>query len=419
MNNTKKGISIVLFFSLLAMIETFFIALPVARIAFADSPNSNTISVNNPQLSDVGFDSSNNNIIYISNVNTSNFKNFGKSVDVVTSTHNNNIRDQNSIRFKGSPLTHIDAASAPLDIFVKFYDPGISFDKVAQLIVNQTSLTHNHTPSESEISLLNGIDNELLNGHNYSTEFSSVSSNISGAGQCNPNSIKTSLETCDTDAAFIHEVCLQSAIGNDTSTCKPNMISDSSIYLQKRGITDPQTDPLAYNRFIDMVQTVNMSKPIVGVIKIDTTKEGALKHFGVQNILQQQQQNQQQRHAQPSPQSPITNTTSPSVASTINPTHFQSFGNSTLDIKLQYPIGWEVTSTIPDNNKQIGTINFTSPSTSTNNHTESPPTAAFFEVNVKSNLNNYTLTNLTKSVISTTKSTHHSNSSIINQSSIN
>lgn len=42
----------------------------------------------------------------------------------------------------------IDSISAPSDIFVKFYDRGIPFDKVAQLIVNQTSLAHNNTPTQ-------------------------------------------------------------------------------------------------------------------------------------------------------------------------------------------------------------------------------------------------------------------------------
>jgi hypothetical protein len=28
-----------------------------------------------------------------------------------------------------------------------------------------------------------------------------------GSGGCNPNSIKTSIDTCDKDAAFIHELC--------------------------------------------------------------------------------------------------------------------------------------------------------------------------------------------------------------------
>jgi hypothetical protein len=28
-----------------------------------------------------------------------------------------------------------------------------------------------------------------------------------GSGGCNPNNIKTSIETCDKDVAFIHELC--------------------------------------------------------------------------------------------------------------------------------------------------------------------------------------------------------------------
>jgi hypothetical protein len=124
---------------------------------------------------------------------------------------------------------------------------------------------------QSEITLLNEIENELKSG-SYGSEF------IVGTGNCDPASIKISLETCDTDAAFIHEVCLQSTIGNDTLTCPANVISNSETYLHDRGITDPQTDALAYTRFTDVLQKYE-SKPIVGVVKIDTTKEGAMKHF--------------------------------------------------------------------------------------------------------------------------------------------
>jgi hypothetical protein len=52
----------------------------------------------------------------------------------------------------------------------------------------------------------------------YGAEF------VSGTGNCDPASIY--LETCDIHPAFIHEVCLQSTIGNDTLTC-PAMIAES------------------------------------------------------------------------------------------------------------------------------------------------------------------------------------------------
>src|SRR5206468_4934863 len=118
---------------------------------------------------------------------------------------------------------------------------------------------------------LEEIGNELKSG-SYGAEF------VSGTGNCDPASIKIDLETCDIHAAFIHEVCLQSTIGNDTLTCPANVISTPETYLHDRGITDPQTDALAYVVFTGVLQKYE-SKPIVGVVKIDTTKEGAIKHF--------------------------------------------------------------------------------------------------------------------------------------------
>jgi hypothetical protein len=168
----------------------------------------------------------------------------------------------------------IDSNSAPTQI-LKFYDQKIPFDRVAQVIINQTAVNPSHTPSDSEILLLNSIENELKSVE--SIDFNAI------GGVCNPNSIKSSIEQCDRDASYIHEVCSQSAVGNDSLTCQPAMVSTANTYLQKRGIVDPQTDAIAYVKFADILGNLNISNPVRGLLTINTTKAGAINHFGVLN----------------------------------------------------------------------------------------------------------------------------------------
>jgi hypothetical protein len=152
---------------------------------------------------------------------------------------------------------HIDSNSSPSQI-MNFYNQKIPFGKVAQLILNQTSLNSGHTPTSSEISLLNSINDELRSD---GIEF--LTSSYGTSDVCNPNSIKTAIVTCDQDAAFIHQLCSESAatIAAGTLNCPDSDTIHNSvdIYLQKRSISDPQTDALAYFRLANILGRLNPS----------------------------------------------------------------------------------------------------------------------------------------------------------------
>jgi hypothetical protein len=165
-------------------------------------------------------------------------------------------------------IFHIDSNSSPSNL-VNLYDQKIPFDKVLQLIVNQTAVSQNHTHTSLEILLLNTVRSEVR--HN-SGEFASTS------GLCDPTSMKTSIQLCDRDASFIHKVCAQSNI--DNGLCPPDTVSSADTYMQKQSISDPQTDAFAYFRLANMLAKLNPSSPIAAVFKIDLTKDVAQKHFG-------------------------------------------------------------------------------------------------------------------------------------------
>jgi hypothetical protein len=90
-----------------------------------------------------------------------------------------------------------------------------------------------------------------------------------------------SIQTCDQDASFIHEVCGQSNITRGVCSANSPFVDEiAEAYLQKRSISDPQTDAFAYFRLANILAKLNPSSPIDVVFKIDLTKDGALKHFG-------------------------------------------------------------------------------------------------------------------------------------------
>lgn len=50
-------------------------------------------------------------------------------------------------------IPHIDTTSAPSEI-MKLYEQKTPFDKVAELIANQTALIPTHAPTDAEIGIL-------------------------------------------------------------------------------------------------------------------------------------------------------------------------------------------------------------------------------------------------------------------------